>query len=118
MDRRQDRIILVKRIRPRAATRCVRWIEGQLGEKPLSAFVASRDLFQLGNIGGAEMSVIVQPLQVWLVPLPNELKFRWPSRFAVSHSANKLGKARPIFSPRLRHLDGNEKVLSSRLLLH
>src|SRR5262249_34683480 len=59
-------------------TRRVRRIEGELGEKPLSRFVSGSDLLQLGNVGGAQMTVIVYSLQVRLVPLPNALKFCGP----------------------------------------
>jgi hypothetical protein len=42
---------------------------GQLGQEPLAALVASGDLLQLGDVDGPESSVVVQPVEVRLVPL-------------------------------------------------
>jgi hypothetical protein len=38
------------------------------------------------------MTVVVHPVQVRLVPLPDELKFRRPSRLGLTHPANEGGK--------------------------
>jgi hypothetical protein len=62
MDGGQDRVIFVERIGASAAARRVRRIEGELGEKPLSRFVSGRNLLQLGDVGGSQMTVIVQSL--------------------------------------------------------
>jgi hypothetical protein len=71
------------------ATRRVRRIEGEFSEKPLSRFVSGRNFLQLSNVGGSQMTVIVDSLQVGLVPLPNELKFRRPSRFGQRHTSSR-----------------------------
>src|ERR1700720_4906075 len=84
MDGRQDRIIIIETFRLGTATRCVGRIKGQLGQEPLSALVASGDLLQLGDVSGAEMSIIVQPVEVRLVPVPNESKFAWPGRLHLN----------------------------------
>ena len=101
MDGRQDRIIIVEAFRLGTATRGVGRIKGQLGQEPLSALVASGDLLQLGDVDGPESSIIVQPVEVRLAPLPNESKFRWLGRLAFSHSSNHLGKGWPVLGCRL-----------------
>src|SRR5271166_3883677 len=104
MNGRQDRIILVEGLCLGAAARRVRRIKGQLGQEPLSAVVASGDLFQLGDVGGPEMSVIVAPVEVRLVPLPNGRKFAWPGRPSLSHSGYHRGKGWPVLGRRLWHM--------------
>src|SRR5258708_26022081 len=117
MDGRQDRII-IESFRLGTATRCVGRIKGQLGQEPLSALVASGDLLQLGDVSGAEMSIIVQPVEVRLVPLPNESKFRWPGRLAFSHSSNHLGKGWPVLGRRLLHVGLEQKTPPCRRSVH
>src|SRR5467141_3609558 len=113
MDGRQDRIIIIETFRLGTATRCVGRIKGQLGQEPLSALVASGDLVQLGDVSGPESSIIVQPVEVRLVPLPNESKFRWPGRLAFSHSSNHLGKGWPVLGRRLWNVHCEQKTRPS-----
>src|ERR1700687_6290931 len=105
MDGRQDRIIIIETFRLGTATRGVRGIKGQHGQEPLSALVASGDLLQLGDVSGTEMSIIVQPVEVRLVPLPNESKFAWPGRLAFFHSSNHLWKGWAVLGRRLWNVD-------------
>ena len=47
MDRRQDQIILVEMRHASLVTRCIRWIEGELGEEAFPRGIARRDLLKL-----------------------------------------------------------------------
>jgi hypothetical protein len=47
MDRRKGQIILVKKWYARLIARCVRRIEGELGQEPLARGIAAGDLLEL-----------------------------------------------------------------------
>src|SRR5207244_1583153 len=68
MDGREDEIILVEQRRAGQIARRVRRIEGELGQELLARDVAGRDLLELDEIGAAQRGILVDALEMRLVP--------------------------------------------------
>ena len=105
MNGREDQIILVEqRIAGPVAGR-IRRIERQLGQKSLAARIGRGDLDELQQIGLAQHGIVVDAVEVRLVPAAHQVELGGPARRAAADQANRLDKGGPMLGRRRRRLD-------------
>jgi hypothetical protein len=76
----------------------VGWIEGQLGEKALARRIAGSDLLKLDEIGAARLGILVNALQMRLIPQPRALEFGRPAGLTRVQQRDSLNEAVPILA--------------------
>jgi len=70
----------------------IRRIERELGQEFLARAIAARDLFELHQIGAARLGILVDAIEMRLVPKPHALEIGRPFRIAqVLHRADESG---------------------------
>ena len=85
MDGREDQIVLVEQRHAGLVAGRVRRIERQFGEEALARRIAAGDLLELDQVGAARLGVLVDALEMRLVPQPRALELgRPPARRAES----------------------------------
>ena len=82
MDRREDQIILVEKRRAGLVAGRVRRVERQFGEEALARRIARGDLFELQQIGSARAGILVDALEMRLVPAARTFEFGGPAGLA------------------------------------
>ena len=82
MDGGEDQVILVQQRDARLVGGRVRRIQGQVGQEPLARRIAGRDLLQLQQVSQPDVGILVDALQMGLVPKPRAAKFGRPARLA------------------------------------
>src|SRR5215469_17037484 len=80
MDRRKNEIVLVEMRRYCLGAGGLRRIEGQLAEKASAGRVSRGDLLELVEIAGTRGDVVVQALEMRLVPPANQRDLSLPGR--------------------------------------
>ena len=78
MDRRQDQVVVVQRRRSRLGAGGVRRIERELGQEALARDVGGSDRRELREVAGARRRVVVEALELRLVPVGDEVELRRP----------------------------------------
>src|SRR5262249_6422168 len=79
VDRRQDEKILVKQRNSCEVARGVRRIERQLGQEALTRRVSAGDLFKLDQIRPTGYGVLMNAIEMRIVPKAHQFQFRGPS---------------------------------------
>src|SRR5262249_56537598 len=72
--------------------------------------VACCNLPQLRNVCGTQWGIIVNPLEMWPIPLRNQVELRGPRRLPLPQLLDQLGEGRPDFGCGLRHFNVVEHV--------
>ncbi len=91
MDGREDQVVLVLQRHARPAARGLRRVEHQLGQEGLGRGIAGGDLLDLHQVGAARLGVLVQAVQMRLVPAPGQSQSGRPVRLGCHRS----GEIRP-----------------------
>ena len=78
MDGRQDQVVLVEVRVGGLRARGPRWIEGQIGEEALSRRRGGSQLLELLEVSEAYARVVVETLEVRLVPAAHQPHLRAP----------------------------------------
>ena len=79
MDGREDQIVLVEQRHAGLVAGGVRRIERQFGQEPLARRIAGGDLLELHEIGAARGRILVDALEMRLVPEPRALDLGRPA---------------------------------------
>ena len=82
MDGRQDQIVLVEQRHAGLVAGGVRRIERQLGEEALARRIAAGDLLELDQVGAAGLGILVDAVEMRLVPEPRAFEVGRPVRAA------------------------------------
>src|SRR5271166_2997050 len=82
MDGGKDQIVLVEVRRASLIAGRIRRIERQLGQEALTRGIAGRDLFELQKVGLPDGGVVVDAVEMGLVPAARLRDLRWPSGLA------------------------------------
>ena len=93
MDRREDQIVLVEQRHAGLVAGGVGRIERQLGQEALARRIAGGDLLELEQIGAARLGVLVDALEMRLVPEPRAFELGRPAGTAVRSSPTASTKA-------------------------
>src|SRR5260370_14959371 len=80
MDRREDQVVFVKQRHGGLVAGRIRRIERQLGEEALPRWIAAGNLFKLDEVGSPDLGILVDSVQMRLVPQASSLKVDWPVR--------------------------------------
>ncbi len=100
VDGRQNQIILVTERRAGLVARCARRIERKLGEKALAARIAQRDLGKLQQVGLPCREILVNSLQVRLVPAAHQIELGRPAGDLSVYQPQRIDEGRPVGSRR------------------
>src|SRR6185312_15244051 len=95
MDRRQDQVVLVEVRLPRLGPRRLRRIERQVGEKTLARGGGRRQLLELLEIAEPHAGVVVESLEVRLVPTADETHLGRAGN-GGRQLAKQIGEGRPV----------------------
>jgi hypothetical protein len=96
VDRRQDQVILVQERHARLIAGGVRRIEREFGEETFPAGIAAGDLFELDQIGPPRFRILMDAIQVRLIPEPYPLEVGRP--FGIAQVADDFDEGRPVGS--------------------
>src|SRR5260370_21783602 len=80
MDRREDQVVFVKQRHAGLVAGRIRRIERQLGEEALPRWIAAGNLFKLDEVGSPDLGILVDSVQMRLVPQASSFKVDWPIR--------------------------------------
>ena len=83
MDGRQDQIVLVEQRHAGLVAGRVRRIERQFGQEALARRIAAGDLLELDQVGAAGLGILVDALEMRLVPQPRAFEIGRPVRPAA-----------------------------------
>ena len=108
MDGRENQIILVEQRHAGLVAGRVRRIERELGEEALAARISLRDLHELDEIGLADHGVLVNALEMRLVPAAHQLDLGGPAGRPAAHQPQRIGEGRPIRLRRGWRLEAGE----------
>src|SRR5258706_15980401 len=90
MDRREDQVVLVEQRDSRLVAGRIGRIERQLGEEALARRIAARDLLKLDQIGASGLRVLVDAVEMGLVPQTRAFEGGWPVWTAkIRHGADE-----------------------------
>ena len=93
MDRRQDQIVLVEQRHAGLVAGGVGRIERQFGQEPLARGIAAGNLLELDQVGAARLGILVDALQMRLVPAAGRAPARPASRHWRTHAATSVDEA-------------------------
>ena len=113
MNGRKDQIILVEQRHPGLVAGRVRRIERELGQKPFSRGIPTRDLFELDQVGAPRDGVIMQAFEMWLVPQTGARQFSRPAAPSRTQAGDRLDKRPPVVAGagRQRHIEeGSDRI--------
>ena len=116
MDGGEDQVVLVEQRRSRLVAGGVRRVEGELGQEALAARIAGGDLLELEKVVAPDDRVLVDALQMRLVPQPHPLHLRRPSRAPAAQVAGKRREVRPVGRRPRRRPPGRERRAGLRPL--
>ena len=98
MDRRKDQIVLVEQRYSSLIAGGIRWVKRQLGKKPFARGIAGSDLFELDQIRAPDDGILMDAVEVRLVPEPSALQFGRPTGTTCTQILNGRDKVAPIFT--------------------
>src|SRR5260370_8148636 len=96
---RENEIVLVEQRRAGKIARGVRRIERQLGEELLPRGIAHRNLLELDQIGGAQRGILMDALEVRLVPDPPRRELGGPTPAAFPEAGGPRQASPPTLPP-------------------
>ena len=100
--------MLPSRVGPSRATSRVRRIERELGQKPFSRGIPTRDLFELDQIGAPRDGVLVEAFEMRLVPQTGTHEFSRPAAPSRTQAGDGLDKRPPVVAGAGRRRDIEE----------
>src|SRR5258708_6078284 len=80
MDRREDQVVFVKQWLAGLVAGRIGRIERQLGEEALPRWIAAGNLFKLDEVGSPDLGILVDSVQMRLVPQAGSFKVDGPVR--------------------------------------
>lgn len=86
MDCREDQVVLVEQGNTGLVARGVGGIERQFGEEALAARITASDLLELDKVGLAGVGIVMDAIEMWLVPMTREAEFARPSALGFAKS--------------------------------
>src|SRR5512139_3047053 len=95
--------------RPGLVAACLRRVEGQLRQELLARGIAGGDLLELDEIGAARCRVLVNALQMRLVPKPHELHVRGPCATPRAQAAIEIDERWPVSLGTRRSAKGGKR---------
>src|SRR5579863_1411842 len=90
MDGGEDEIILIEQWRPGAVAGRLGRIERELGEEALPARIGCGDLHELMQIRLPQAGVLVDAIEMRLIPAAREIEFGGPSRCAGTEQTDRF----------------------------
>src|SRR6478672_3288834 len=96
MNRREDQIILIKMRRPCLIARGLRGIERDFGKKSLARGIATSNLLELDEIGTSHHGILMNALEMRIVPKAGALQLSRPARLAEMKLCNHVDERTPI----------------------
>ena len=105
MNGRKDEIVFVKERLARAVTCRVRRIEREFGEKTLAARIGRGDLHELQEIGLPHHGIVMDAIEMRLVPAADEIDLGRPAGRTGAHKTKRLDECGPMLGRGRRRLD-------------
>ena len=96
MDGGEDQVVLVEMRRAGAVAGRVRRIEREIGQEALARGIAGGDLLELHEVGAAHGGVLVDALQMRLVPEADIFEIGRPAADLRAQPGKQLDESRPV----------------------
>src|SRR6267143_3472511 len=93
MDGRKDQVLLIDQWISCQVTQSFGWIESQVAQKGFSCLVIVAEVFEGLEVGEAYCGSLIQPFELWLVPLSNHAELTGPLG-GLPQSVHQGAKAR------------------------
>ena len=111
MDRRKDQIVFVKQRDTRLITGRIRGIQREFGQKALAGRIPASDLFKLDQIGSPHLAIVMNAVQMRLIPKPRPFEIGWP--FRVPEVGNGVDECCPVVTGAGRGGEAAKCIISS-----
>src|SRR6516165_9458260 len=108
MDGRQNEVVFVEQRCPGFGARSLRWVERQLRQKTLTRRIPSGDLLQFLQIADPGYRVVIQHLEIRLVPLTKKTYLADPRSRRVRQRNYAVAEFTPVRRRRGRNANAFE----------
>src|SRR5215471_2690333 len=96
MDGRENQIILIQKRTPGVSAGRIGRIEHQLGQEVHSRPIADDNLLKLDQICPARNGIVIDAVEMGLVPTPRALQLSGPSGSALAEASDHFQEAVPM----------------------